>query len=259
LLSKNRLDRFFIHAFLNLPGLLAVLLFILEGFALADMDRQEGGLAARPQLALVVLGNGERLDKGDPSVDRGLDEVTQVAIHDEFKPKNHSPKQGLLVLFSAFFVEVMAFGVAFALAESVLDFTDQEVAPPVEHVRLEERVGGCLLLLHLLQLVWQLHLRLVCVDVPLVLEFVDVLVGEDFSHFAHVCVRAPVLVQDVVLLFKEGVLRAADDAEVGISALVQTNRHFELDEALVVIWVLHFFDDNALFHLPDVLFLDDSH
>jgi len=153
----------------------------------------------------------------------------------------------------------MAFGVALALAESVLDFTDQEVAPPIEHVRLEQRVRGCLLLLHFLQLVWQFHLCLVCVDVPLVLKFVDVLVGEYFSHFAHVRVRAPVLMQDIILLFKEGVLRAANDAEVGISALVKADRHAELNETFVVIWVLHFFDDNALFHLPDVLFLYHTH
>jgi len=27
----------------------------------------------------------------------------------------------------------------------------------------------------------------------------------------------------------------------------------------VVSWVLHLFDDNALFHLPDVLFLNYAH
>jgi len=68
LFSKNRLDSFFIHALLNLSSLLAVLLFIFYGFSLADVDRQESGLAARPQLTLIVLWNGERLDEGDPSV-----------------------------------------------------------------------------------------------------------------------------------------------------------------------------------------------
>ena len=27
----------------------------------------------------------------------------------------------------------------------------------------------------------------------------------------------------------------------------------------MVIWVLHFFDDDALFHLPDVLLLNHAH
>jgi len=48
LLSKDRLNCFFIHTLLNLSGLLAVFLFIFEGFTLADVDRQESGLAARP-------------------------------------------------------------------------------------------------------------------------------------------------------------------------------------------------------------------
>jgi hypothetical protein len=39
----------------------------------------------------------------------------------------------------------MTFGVSLALAESVLDFTHQEVTPSVEHVRLEQGVSGCLL------------------------------------------------------------------------------------------------------------------
>jgi hypothetical protein len=41
----------------------------------------------------------------------------------------------------------------------------------------------------------------VSVDVSLVLELVNVLTGKDFCHFAHIRIRAPVLMHYVVLIF----------------------------------------------------------
>lgn len=166
---------------------------------------------------------------------------------------------GFLVLFSAFFIKVVTFRVLLALAESVLDFTNQKVAPSVEHVRLKRGVEAELFCLHVLQFVWQLQDGFVGLNVPLVLELVDVLCAKYARHSAHVLLRTPVLMQDVVLFLKERVLRTSDNAKVGISALAKADRHPKLDETLMVIWILHFFDDDALFHLPDVLLLNYAH
>lgn len=65
--------------------------------------------------------------------------------------------------------------------------------------------------------------------------------------------------QNVVLFLQERVLRAADYAKVGIGALGKADWYTKLDETLMVIWVLHFFNDDALFHLADVLFLNYVH
>lgn len=59
LLGEDLIYQFFIHAFLNLASFLWVFLFVLDGLALVDVDGQEGCLAARTELPLVVLWNGE--------------------------------------------------------------------------------------------------------------------------------------------------------------------------------------------------------
>jgi hypothetical protein len=59
LFSKDRLNSFLIHTFLDNSGLLGVLLFVFDGLTLAYVDSQESGLAARPELTLIVLWNGE--------------------------------------------------------------------------------------------------------------------------------------------------------------------------------------------------------
>lgn len=259
LLSKDLLDSFLIHTFLNYSGLLRVFLFVFDGLTLANVDCKESCLAARPELTLIVLWNCECLDEGDPSIYRALNEVTEIAVHDKFEPKNDSPEKGFLVLFSAFFVKVMTFWVLLALAEPVLDFANQEVTPSVEHVCLKRGVEAELFGFHVFQLVWQLQDGFVGLDVPLVLELVNVLCAKDARHSAHVLIRTPVLMKDVVLFLQERVLRAADNAEVGIGALVKADWYTKLDETLMVIWVLHFFDDDALFHLPDVFLLNYAH
>jgi hypothetical protein len=93
----------------------------------------------------------------------------------------------------------------------------------------------------------------------LVLELIDVLRAENTGHGAHIFVRTPMFVEDIILFLVEGILRAADNTEVRESALVYPDWHFFLEEDLMVHRVLHLLDDDTLFHLADVLLLDDAH
>jgi len=153
----------------------------------------------------------------------------------------------------------MAFRICFTLTKSILDFTDQEVSPPVQHVSLEGRVMAELLGLHIFKFIGNLENCFVDSNVALVLELMDVLCYENSCHFAHVIVRAPVFSMQFILFIIDIVFGATNHSEVGISSFAETNGDAELYEFIVVIRVLHLFDNNALLHLADVLFLDHSH
>lgn len=64
---------------------------------------------------------------------------------------------------------------------------------------------------------------------------------------------------DFTLLLEEGVLGATHNTEVRQSTLGQTNRHFHALEVVLVAWVSHVFQDDALLHLTDVLLLHNLH
>jgi hypothetical protein len=65
--------------------------------------------------------------------------------------------------------------------------------------------------------------------------------------------------QYFVLIVAKLVFGTSYYPEVGRSFLSQSDWNLQLDEIGVVHGVLHLFEHNTLFHLPDVFFLDHSH
>jgi len=68
-----------------------------------------------------------------------------------------------------------------------------------------------------------------------------------------------VLLDDLLKILREVVLGAANDTKVGCSLLRESNRDLKFFEFFMVSGVLHFFQNNAFFHLTDILLLYNSH
>lgn len=68
-------------------GRLLLFLVLLLGLRLLEVqvDDDHGSGLDFPQLALVVLGKCEALDKGNPVLDGDAYELTQVGVHDVLK------------------------------------------------------------------------------------------------------------------------------------------------------------------------------
>lgn len=67
------------------------------------------------------------------------------------------------------------------------------------------------------------------------------------------------LLNDLLKVLREIVLRAAYNAKVGSCLLRKTDRDLKFFEFFMVVRVLHFLKDNAFLHLTDVLLLYNSH
>lgn len=115
-----------------------------------------------------------------------------------------------------------------------------------------------LLGLHVAELVGQLEHLLVRVHVA-VLLVLNAFFGENTGHRLHIVIGAPMDVQNLVLVIGKLVLGAANHTEVRGSLLIKADWHLLFRKLLVVGWVLHLFEHNALFHLANVLLLDNTH
>lgn len=111
---------------------------------------------------------------------------------------------------------------------------------------------------HIAELIGQSQNSLVGVKIA-VLLVLNALFGKNAGHCFHVLVRAPVHMQDLVLVLRELVLRTSNHSEVRCGAFGEPDRDLEFDEAVVVVGVLHLFQHDAFLHLSDVLFLDHAH
>jgi hypothetical protein len=87
---------------------------------------------------------------------------------------------------------------------------------------------------------------------------VDTLLDEDFGHGNKIVVTAEVLTLDLVILDIEVVFWASDDSEVGRCLLGQPDGDLHPVELRIVSWVLHLFEDDAFFHLSDILLFNNS-
>lgn len=66
-------------------------------------------------------------------------------------------------------------------------------------------------------------------------------------------------VQNLILVVGELVLGATNDAKVRCGFLGETNGYLKFGKLIVVGWVLHLLEHDALFHLADVLLLNHAH
>lgn len=144
-----------------------------------------------------------------------------------------------------------------AVAEFVLNFTNEEFSP------LDADVGGnsfvvlLLSLIHLFPALGELQGSQVSVHVSLLKE-VNALLGEDLGHGVHVLVRAPVVAHNLLVELMVVVLRAVNDTRVRSSSLAKTKRNLKLHVLFVALRVLHILEHDAFLHLTDVFFLDNT-
>ena len=143
------------------------------------------------------------------------------------------------------------------LSEFILDLADQVISPLDHHVLGNSLVVGALNADKVLKLSWKSKNILVSVHEPLFLE-VDTLLDEDFGHGNKIVVTTEVLALNLVILDIEVVFWASYDSEVGRCLSGQPDGDLHSVEFSIVCWVLHLFEDDALFHLSDVLLFDNS-
>lgn len=108
-----------------------------------------------PKFTLVILGESETLNEGDPVFDGDTNKLTKIGVHDVFKAVDDTLERGCLVVGAISLKEVVA------LTKLILDLTNEEVTPLNEHVLGHRLVVRVLDFAQVSQLSWELKNRFI--------------------------------------------------------------------------------------------------
>jgi len=107
--------------------LFLVVLLGVRNFKVKMDDYHRGGLHF-PKLSLIILGEGETLNEGNPVLNGDSHELTKVSVHDVLEAVDNTLKRRCLIFCTISLKEIVV------AAKVIYDFTIQEITPLYKHV-----------------------------------------------------------------------------------------------------------------------------